>query len=60
MCAIDEYNLTTEVRHLMIRDMENTGQMMVVLVTWHESVNELDKIIPEIIKILVIKEVNSK
>ena len=47
---IDEYDLTTEVRHMMIRDMENTGQMMVVLVTWHENVNELDKIIPEIIK----------
>ena len=46
---IEKYQLTSEVRHVMIRDMESTSQMMVVLVTWHENIRELAEIVPQIV-----------
>ena len=47
---VEKYQLTSEVRHVMIRDMESTSQMMVVLVTWHENVKYLAEIVQQILK----------
>ena len=47
---IDEYELGSEIRHLMIRDMKATDEMMVVFVTWKEEVPYLKEFCEEIIK----------
>lgn len=47
---IEEYQLGREIRHLMIRDMKSTDEMMVVFVTWKEDVPHLKEICDRITK----------
>jgi len=46
----DKYALADEVRHIMIRDMSKTSEVMLVLVTYKEKVNNLQKVVTEIVE----------
>ncbi len=47
---IEELKLSNSIRHIMMRDMERTDSVMLVLVTYKEKVFNLDKLVSKITK----------
>ena len=61
---IDQYNLADQIRHLMIRDMHSTSEMMLVIVTYKDKC-DLKQLVKDIVEFepsikSVIQNVNGK
>ena len=60
----DHFGLSQLIRHVMIRDMENSGQIMVVIVTWKDETEGVHELAEELVKkhsriVSVIQSINS-